>query len=130
MVINVFVRLQLLAFLSYLFSLSIREDILSLKLRIALLLNLGRVSLINFVTINSLGGFSWVFLGIKKKVLKRGRNMSISTLWRAQIGTFGIMIAKLCVMNTWSSITKVKFQNSFVLFLFPNHVSLISINPF
>ena len=45
--------------------------------------------------------------------------MPISTiLWRAQIGTFGIMIAKLCVMNTWSSITKAKFQNSFVLSFF------------
>ena len=42
--------------------------------------------------------------------------MPISTnLWRAQTVTFGIMIAKLCVMNTWSSITKTKFQNSFVL---------------
>ena len=28
------------------------------------------------------------------------------------------MIAKLCVMNTWSSITEAKFQNSFVLSLF------------
>ena len=45
--------------------------------------------------------------------------MQISTdLWWAQIGTFGIMIAKLCVMNTWSSITKAKFQNSFVLYFF------------
>ena len=45
--------------------------------------------------------------------------MSISTnLWRAQIGTFGIMIAKLCVINTWSSIAKVKFQNSFMLSFF------------
>ena len=35
-----------------------------------------------------------------------------------QLGTFGIMIAKLCVMNTWSSITKAKFQNSFVLSFF------------
>ena len=42
--------------------------------------------------------------------------MPISTnLWRAQIVTFGIMIAKLCVINTWSSITKAKFQKSFVL---------------
>ena len=56
--------------------------------------------------------------------------MLISTLWRAQTSTFGIMIPKLCVMNTWSSINKVKFRNSFVLFLFPNYVSLISINPF
>ena len=45
--------------------------------------------------------------------------MQISTdLWWAQIGTFGIMIAKLCVMNTWPSITKAKFQNSFVLYFF------------
>ena len=45
--------------------------------------------------------------------------MPISTnLSRAQIRTFGIMIAKLCVMNTWSSITKAKFQNSFVLSFF------------
>ena len=45
--------------------------------------------------------------------------MPISTnLWRAQIGTFGIMIAKPCVMNTWSSITEAKFQNSFVLSFF------------
>ena len=41
-----------------------------------------------------------------------------TNLWRAQIGTFGIMIAKLCVMSTWSSITKAKFQNSFVLSFF------------
>ena len=42
--------------------------------------------------------------------------MPISTnLWWGQIGTFGIIIAKLCVMNTWSSITKAKLQNSFVL---------------
>ena len=34
------------------------------------------------------------------------------------MGTFGVMIAKLCVMNTWSSITKAKFQNSFVLSFF------------
>ena len=45
--------------------------------------------------------------------------MPVSTnLRRAQIGTFGIMIAKLCLVNTWSSITKAKFQNSFVLPLF------------
>ena len=30
----------------------------------------------------------------------------------------GIMIAKLCFMNTWSSITKAKFQNFFVLSFF------------
>ena len=28
------------------------------------------------------------------------------------------MIAKLCVINTWSSVTKAKFQNSFVLSFF------------
>ena len=28
------------------------------------------------------------------------------------------MIAKLCLMNTWSSITEAKFQNSFVLSFF------------
>ena len=45
--------------------------------------------------------------------------MPVSTnLWRAQIGTFGMMIVKLCVMNTWSRITKAKFQNSFVLSFF------------
>ena len=32
--------------------------------------------------------------------------------------TFGIMIAKLSVVNTWSSITKAKFQNSYVLSFF------------
>ena len=45
--------------------------------------------------------------------------MPISTnLWRAQIGTFGIMIAKLCGVNIWSSITEAKIQNSFVLSFF------------
>ena len=56
--------------------------------------------------------------------------MPINTnLWRAQIGTFGIMIAKLCVMNTWSSITKTTFQNSFVLsfFLLITFLSLLLI---
>ena len=71
MVINIYVGLQLFVFFSYLFSLSIRQDILSLKLRIALLLNIGRVSLIKFVTINLLGGFQWVFLGIKLKAFIR-----------------------------------------------------------
>ena len=56
-----------LCFFSYLFSLTIRQDILSLKSRIALLLNIGRVSLINFVTINLFGGFSWVCLFVKVK---------------------------------------------------------------
>ena len=41
--------------------------------------------------------------------------MPISTnLWRAQIGTFGTLIVKLCVMNTWSRITKANFRNFFV----------------
>ena len=35
-----------------------------------------------------------------------------------QLSTFGIMIAKFCLINTWSSITKAKFQNSFVLSFF------------
>ena len=40
--------------------------------------------------------------------------MPINTnLWRAQLGTVGIIIAKLCFVNSWSSITKAKFQNSF-----------------
>ena len=57
---NIFVGLQFFAFLSFLFLLSIREDILSIKSRNTLLLNIGRVSLINFVTINLLERFSWV----------------------------------------------------------------------
>ena len=45
--------------------------------------------------------------------------MPISTnLWQVQIGTLGIMIAKLCVTSTWSSVTKAKFRNSFVLSFF------------
>ena len=58
--------------------------------------------------------------------------MPISTnLWRAQKGTFSIMITKLSVKNTWSSITKAKFQNSFVLsfcFLitFPSFLLILS----
>ena len=45
--------------------------------------------------------------------------MPINTnLWWAQIGTLGIMITELCVINIWSSITKAKFQNSFVLSFF------------
>ena len=60
-----------LCFLSFLFLLSIREDILSIKSRNTLLLNIGRVSLINFVAINLLGGFSWLFLDIKVKAFKR-----------------------------------------------------------
>ena len=54
-----------------------------------------------------------------KALIRANTNMPISTnLWRAQIGTFGILIAKLCVMNTWSSITKAKFQNSLVFSFF------------
>ena len=42
--------------------------------------------------------------------------MPISTnLWRAETDTFSLKIDKLCFMNTWSSITKAKFQHSFVL---------------
>ena len=48
-VINIFVSLQLFVFLYYL---SIRQEILSI--RNALLLNIGKVCLINFVTINLL----------------------------------------------------------------------------
>ena len=52
--------------------------------------------------------------------------MPISTnLWRAQIGTFGIIIAKLCVINTWSSITK-----AYHVLSHHNNVSFITINPF
>ena len=43
---------------------------------------------------------------------------STITLWQAQIGAFGTMTAKLCVMNTWSTFTKAKFQNSSVLSFF------------
>ena len=53
--------------MSFLFLLSICQDIVSIKPKNALLLNIERVSLINFVTINFLGGFSWFFLGIKVK---------------------------------------------------------------
>ena len=45
--------------------------------------------------------------------------MPINTnLWWAQIGTLGIIITRLCVIDIWSSITKAKFQNSFVLSFF------------
>ena len=60
MIINIFVCLQLFVFISFLFLLSIHQDILSIKSRNALSLNIGKVSLTNFVTINLLGGFSWV----------------------------------------------------------------------
>ena len=43
MAINIFVGLQLLAFLSVLFLLSIRQDILFIKSRNAFSLNIGRV---------------------------------------------------------------------------------------
>ena len=66
-VMNIFVGFQLFDFLSFLFLLSIRQDILSIKSGNALLLNIGRVSLLNFVKINLLGGFSWLFLGVKVK---------------------------------------------------------------
>ena len=52
-------------------------------------------------------------------VFCRYKSESISTnLWRTQIGAFCIMTAKLGVMNTCSSITNAKFQNSFVLSFF------------
>ena len=46
--------------------------------------------------------------------------MPVSTnLWQTQIGgTFDITITNLCVTNTWSSITRAKFQNSIVLSVF------------
>ena len=45
--------------------------------------------------------------------------MAIGTnLWRVQIGTFGIMTAKVQGIITSSIITKAKFQNSFVLSFF------------
>ena len=69
--INILVGLQLFAFLWFLFLLSIRQDNLSIKSRNALLSNIGRVSLINFVTINLLGGFSCFFLGTKVKAFIR-----------------------------------------------------------
>ena len=71
MAINIFVGFQLFAFLCFLFLLSIRQDNLSIKSRNALLLNTGRVSLINFFKINLLGGFSWFFLGRKGKAFIR-----------------------------------------------------------
>ena len=71
MAINIFRGLQLFVFFCFLFLLSIRQDNVSIKSRNALLLNTGRVSLINFVTINLLGGFSWFFLGIKVKAFMR-----------------------------------------------------------
>ena len=70
MVIDIFVGLQLFAFVCCLFLLSIRQDTLSIKLRNALLLNI-RVCLINFVKKNLLGGFSQIFLGVKVKAFIR-----------------------------------------------------------
>ena len=58
------------------------------------------------------------------------RNMLINTnLWRAQIGTFSTIIVKLSIMNTWPSITKAKFQHSFVFpfFFLITFLSLILI---
>ena len=66
-----FVGLKLFVFLCFLFLLSNRQDILSIKSRNALLLNIGRVCLTNFVTINLLGGCSWFFLSIKVKAFIR-----------------------------------------------------------
>ena len=71
MVMNIFVGLKLFVFLSFLFLLSICQDMLYIKSRNALLLNKGRVSLLNFVKINSSGGFSWLFLIIKAKAFIR-----------------------------------------------------------
>ena len=67
MVINIFVGLQLFVFLCFLFLLSNRQEILSINSRNPLLLKIGRVCLINFVTINLLGAFSLFFLGVKVK---------------------------------------------------------------
>ena len=71
MAINIFVGLQLFVFLCFLFLLSIRQDNLSIKPRNALLLNIRRVSVTNFVTTNLLGGFSSFFLGRKGKAFIR-----------------------------------------------------------
>ena len=89
-----------LCFLCFLFLLHIFRDYLWIKSRNALLLNIRRVHLVNFVTINLLGELSCFFLVKKVKVfiVSLTRNIPVSTnLWRAQISTFGIMIAKLCV---------------------------------
>ena len=66
-----FAALCFFVFFFFLFLLSIRQDNLSIKSRNASLLNIGRLSLINFVTINLLGAFSWFFLGIKVKAFIR-----------------------------------------------------------
>ena len=51
--------------------LSIRQDNLSIKSRNTSLLNIGRVSLISFVTINLLEEFSWFLLDRKEKAFIR-----------------------------------------------------------
>ena len=66
-----FCGLAALCFFLFFVLLSIREDNLSFKWRNALLLNTGRLCLINFVTINLLGGFLWFFLGKKVKAFIR-----------------------------------------------------------
>ena len=38
-------------------------------------------------------------------------------LWKMQIGTFKVVICKLCVEDTYSSIPWTKFKHSFVCFL-------------
>ena len=55
----------------FLFLLSFRQDILSMKSRNALMLKMGRVSLINFLTINLLGESSRFLLGIKVKEIHK-----------------------------------------------------------
>ena len=64
-----FFRFATLCFLSFLLLLSVRQD--SVKSKNVLLLNKGRASLTNFVTINLLRGFSWLFLGIKVRAFTR-----------------------------------------------------------
>ena len=60
-----------LCFFVFLFLISILHNILSIKSKIALLLNTGRIFVIHFVWINLLGGSSWLFLGIKVKLFTR-----------------------------------------------------------
>ena len=52
--------------------------------------------------------------------------MPISILLRAQTGTFGIMIAKLFVMNTWSSIAKVPLCSFLFLITFLSFLLILS----
>ena len=61
---------QLFGLLCFLFLLNICQDNFSVDFRNVLLLNKGRVRLINFVTINLLG-FPWFFLAEKVKALIR-----------------------------------------------------------